>query len=182
LGKPFDKDLARDATERTGKLVDVLNKYLKKFHAKLGPGKDSDIIIICKSQPDIKVFIEVEMVRADRWKKIIAGEYPTVRWPLAKKYKCEKYLSEGKLLVLLSANLENPTEMLYIDCESWINLGHEERAPFVRAGGKSYRYRKGQEEPFWAVGREKVREGIENFEEFLTDFLGSRGYRCPETA
>jgi hypothetical protein len=85
LGKPFDKDLARDATERTGKLVDVLNKYLKKFHAKLGPGKDSDIIIICKSQPDIKVFIEVEMVRADRWKKIIAGEYPTVRWPLAKK-------------------------------------------------------------------------------------------------
>ncbi len=30
MGKPFDKDLARDATERTSKLVGVLNKYLKK--------------------------------------------------------------------------------------------------------------------------------------------------------
>ena len=177
LGKPFNEDLARKATEKTKELVDVLNSYLKKFHARLGPGRDSDIIITCKSDPKIKVFVEVEIVRADRWEKIIS-EYPTVRWPRAKKTKCEEYLREGKLLILLSANQGNVSEMFYIDCKSWVDLGHEEKAPFVRAGGKFYRYRKGQEEPFWAVEKNKVKWGIENFEEFLLNLLKSKELLC----
>jgi hypothetical protein len=156
MGKPFDKDLARKATRRTAQLVSLLNKHLNEFHADLGPGKDSDIIITYLPEPAVNVFVEVEIVRADRWENIKKGEYTTVRWPLAKKHKCENYSKEGKLLILLSVNERNLSEMFYIDCESWVKQGHEEKAPFVRAGHKSYRYRKGQEEPFWAVEREKL--------------------------
>jgi hypothetical protein len=170
LGKPFNKNLAKIATEKTKELVEVLNRHLKRFRAELGPGRDSDIIIICKSNPNIKVFVEVEVVRADRWEKIIS-QYSTVRWPLAKKTKCKEYSSEGKLLILLSVNQEDVTKMFYIDCESWVDMGHEEKAPFVRAGRKSYRYRKGQEEPFWAIEKDKVEWGIEGFEEFLANLL-----------
>jgi len=170
MGKPFNKDLAEKATVKTKELVNVLNMYLKRFNAIIGPGKDSDIIIICKSDPQIKVFVEVEIVRADRWERILS-QYPTVRWPFAKKKKCEEYLKKEELLILLSANEEKLDEIFYTDCKSWIELGHEERAPFVRAGGKSYRYRKGQEEPFWAIEKNKVKWGIENFEEFLLNLL-----------
>lgn len=177
MGKPFDKELARTAEESTRQLVNILNSCFKKFHASLGPGKNSDIIITCKSNPEIKVFIEVEIVRADRWKKIV-NEYPTVRWPLAKKEKCKEWSKKGKILILLSANQESLSETFYIDCETWVSLGHEERASFVRAGGKSYMYRKGQEEPFWAIEKDRVKWGIENLEEFLLSLLETRGLHC----
>jgi len=174
MGKPFDKELAREVTQRTKDLVHLLNINLTEFRAELGPGKDSDIIITRVSEPSVRVLVEVEIVRADRWEKIKQGEYSTVRWPLAKKHKCENYLKEGRLLILLSVNERNLKEMFYIDCESWIKQGHEEKAGFVRAGGKNYRYRKGQEEPFWAIEREKVTWGIEKFEEFLLNLLKKR--------
>jgi hypothetical protein len=171
MGKPFDKDLADMATQKAAELVSLLNKHLKKFHAKLGPGKDSDIIITYLPEPSVNIFVEVEVVRADRWERIKKGKYPTVRWPLAKKHKCENYSKVGKLLILLSVNESNLNEMFYIDCESWVKQGHEEKAPFVKAGGKGYRYRKGQEEPFWAIEKERVMWGIEKFEDFLLTLL-----------
>jgi hypothetical protein len=177
LGKPFDKNLANMATEKTKELVEVLNRHLKRFLAEVGPGRDSDIIITCKSDSDINVFVEVEVVRADRWEKIIS-KYSTVRWPLAKKTKCEEYSSEGKLLILLSVNQEDVSKMFYIDCESWVDMGHEEKSPFVRAGGKGYRYRKGQEEPFWAIEKDKVEWSIEKFEEFLVNILKKKKLLC----
>jgi hypothetical protein len=41
----------------------------------------------------------------------------------------------------------------------------------VKAGGKGYRYRKGQDEPFWAIEKERVMWGIEKFEDFLLTLL-----------
>jgi len=105
MGKPFDSGLARKATERTAELVDLLNRNLKEFRAELGPGKDSDIVITHLTDPPVNVFVEVEIVRGDRWERIRSGEFSTVRWPLAKRYKCENYAREGKLLIMLSANV-----------------------------------------------------------------------------
>jgi len=177
LGKPFNRGLAEWATERTKELVKVLNNNLKKLRAELGPGKDSDVILACKSNPNIKVYLEVEIVRVNRWERI-TSKYVTVRWPLAKKTKCKEYMNEGKLLVLLSANEKSLDQIFYIDCRSWVEQGHEERAPFVRAGGKTYRYRKGQEEPFWAIEKDKVKWGIENFENFLLNLMRDNGMLC----
>jgi hypothetical protein len=174
MGKPFNRDLARKATKKTAELVDLLNRILKEFRAELGPGKDSDIIITYLSDPSVKVFVEAEIVGGDRWEKIKSGKYNTVRWPLAKKYKCENYSSKGRLLILLSANEVNLSDMFYIDCEPWVQQGHEERAAFVKAGGQRYRYRKGQEEPFWAIEKDKVVWGVDKLEEFLLDLLKSR--------
>jgi hypothetical protein len=174
MGKPFDSGLARKATERTAELVDLLNRNLKEFRAELGPGKDSDIVITHLTDPPVNVFVEVEIVRGDRWERIRSGEFSTVRWPLAKRYKCENYAREGKLLIMLSANEDNLGDMFYIDCASWVQRGREERAAFVKAGGQKYRYRKGQEEPFWAVERDKVVWGVENLEKFLLNLMKSR--------
>ena len=178
MGKPFDRDLARAATEKTKELIVVLNKHLKQFKATLGPGRNSDIIIICKSNPQIKVLVEVEIVRKDRWEKIERGEYRTVRWPLAKREKCREYSNKGEILIMLSANEADLSKIFYIDCETWVNMGHEEKARYVRAGGKKYIYRKGQEEPFWAIEKDKVKWGIEGFEEFLLELLMRRELRC----
>lgn len=177
MGKPFDRELARDAEAKTKELVQTLNNYLKKFYAELGPGKNSDIILRCKYYPEIEINVEVEIVRDDRWRKIIS-EYLTVRWPISKKEKCADYSSKGKLLIMMSANREDLKEIFYVDCDTWTTMGREEKASFVRAGGKSYRYRKYQEERFWAIGKDKVRWGIEGLETFLLDLLRQRGLQC----
>ena len=178
MGKPFDKDLERFATEKTKVLVEILNKHMSKLEALLGPGKNSDIIITCKSNPQIKVLIEVEIVRRDRWEKIV-NEYPTVRWPYAKKLKCEDYEKKGEILVMLSANEGNLEDIFYVECETWVKEGHEEKARYVSAGGKQYFYRKGGEEPFWAIEKDKVKWDINEFESYLINLLKrKKGLEC----
>lgn len=177
MGKPFDKELARDAEAKTRELVQILNRYLKSFYAELGPGKNSDVILRCKSNPKVEINVEVEIVRGDRWKKIV-NEYPTVRWPIAKKEKCVDYSDRGKLLIMMSANRDNLSEIFFVDCDTWVAMGKEEKAPFVKAGGKSYRYRKHQEERFWAIGKNEVQWGIEKLETFLLDLLKRKNYQC----
>lgn len=180
LSKPFDKDLERRATEKTKELVAILNKHLTKLAASLGPGKNSDIVISCKSNPSIKVDVEVEIVREDRWKNIVSGKYPTVRWPYAKVQKCEKYSKEGKILLMLSANEGNLSEILYIDCETWVRMGHLEKARAVRTeNNKKYIYRKGGEEPFWGIEKDKVNWGIAKLEEVIINLLKEKkGVQC----
>lgn len=174
MGKPFDKELAKDAELKTKELVRILNNNLKYFVAELGPGKNSDLVLKHKLDPILEIHVEVEIVRGDRWKRI-QKEYPTVRWPIAKKEKCIEYSRKGKLLIMMSANRDNLSEIFYVDCNTWINEGKEERAPYVRAGSKSYRYRKHQEERFWAIEKDKVHWGVEGLEKFLLDLSKRKG-------
>jgi len=169
VSKPFDKDLAKKAEEKTKELVKVLNTTLKKYEASFGPQKDHDIEIRCKNNKEITIYVEVEVVRSDRWKRI-KNEFKTVRWPIAKKKKCEeKY--KNKLAIMMSVNENDVKDMFYIDCETWISKGKEEKAPQVRAGGKIYRYRKETPEEFWAIDKQTAIWGIDKLEGFLDELV-----------
>jgi len=166
MGKPYDNELAKKAEEKTKELVNVLNNTLRKYEAKYGPQKDHDIAIMCKNNNEIIIYVDVEVVRPDRWKQIKSCKYPTVRWPIAKKKKCEeKYID--KLAIMMSVNENDVKDVFYIDCETWISKGKEEKAPQVRAGGKIYRYRKETPEVFWAIDKQTAIWGIDKLEGFL---------------
>jgi hypothetical protein len=166
MSKPFDKELAKKAEEKTKELVKALNNTLKKYEALFGPQKDHDIAIICKNNKEIIIYVDVEVVRPDRWKLIKSCKYPTVRWPIAKKKKCEEKYKD-KLAIMMSVNENDVKDMFYIDCETWISKGKEEKEQQVRAGGKIYRYRKETPEPFWAIDKQTAIWGIDKLEDFL---------------
>ncbi len=178
MGKPFDRDLARASEVKTRELVYRLNRSLSRFEARPGPLKNHDISLVCRANRDVEAFVEV--VRSDRWRRIRV-EFPTVRWPIAKKEKCEEYMKKGSLLIMMSVN-EDLTEMFFIECDEWVNGGREEKAPAVRAGGKLYRYRKGGEERFWAIDKNRVvwcKVGeCRQLEEYIVEMLKSRGVQC----
>ncbi len=183
MSKPFNAELARKSAEKTREFVDKLNKFLSRFTAKIGPLKDHDISLVCKANTAIEVYVELEVVRSDRWEKI-RSKYPTVRWPIAKKEKCEDYIKKNRVLIMMSVD-ENLTEMFFIECAEWVKRGHEEKAPFVKAGGKAYRYRKGGEERFWSIGKNeviwcKVEEG-QQLEEYVLKALEKSGQMCGDT-
>lgn len=175
MGKPFDKELARKSREKETLLVNKLNAIFRKLTATLGPGKNFDIIITCKINPLCKAYVEVEVVRPDRWEKI-KNKYNTIRWPLSKKVK---YEGKTELILMASVKGDNDlSEIFIINYETWVKEGHEEKAPFVRAGGKPFRYRKGQEEPFWAIEKEKAIWGYDKLEEYILIEMNKRGMRC----
>lgn len=175
MGKPFDKELASMSRELEILLVNKLNTFFKKLTATLGPGKNFDIVITCKTNPLFKAYIEVEIVRPDRWEKI-KNKYDTIRWPLGKKSK-----HEDKIELILMASVKgdsNLSEIFIINYETWVKEGHEEKAPFVKAGGKPFRYRKGQEEPFLAIEKNRASWGYDKLEEYILMEMNKRGMRC----
>jgi hypothetical protein len=145
MSKPFNKELAAKEKETRQKLVDKLNKIFKKLKAETLSGKNTDIRVYDPSDPSFEILLEMEGVRPDRWDKI-KSKYPTVRWPLAKK---KKYKNLSTPLVMVSVkDDEEISDIFAVDYETWIHEGHEEKAPFVRAGGKAYSYRKGEKNHF----------------------------------
>ncbi len=180
MGKPFNKELARKSAEKTKELVSKLNNVLSKFEVKVGPLKDHDISLVCRANRSVEVHVELEVVRSDRWRRI-REEFTTVRWPIAKKEKCEEYMRRNRVLIMMSVD-ENLTEMFFVECDKWVNEGGEERALAVRAGGKVYRYRKGGEERFWAISKDKVVwckvEECPQLEEYILRVLNEKGYEC----
>jgi hypothetical protein len=180
MSKPFEPEEAKIAEEKTEKLVEILNSILKKYRAELGPQKDHDMAFICKGNPNIVIYVDVEAIPDERWKNI-KDKYPTVRWPMAKKTKCEeKYLKRNLLAIMMSFdrdNLEN-IEMFYIDCETWIKEGKLETARVVRTRHRRYVYREQTPEQFWAIDKKRVIWGVQNLEEFLDRLLQRKGLKC----
>ncbi|MBS7633920.1 hypothetical protein KEJ34_00225 [Candidatus Bathyarchaeota archaeon] len=110
--------------------------------------------------------IEVEVVRQDRWGKI-KTQYPTVRWSAAKKrYAIDEFP------VFMASTPDDLSDIFIIDAKTWVREGKEERERFVRAGGKTYVYRKGGEEPFWAIGKDRVHWGYGDIEKYILKILG----------
>jgi hypothetical protein len=182
MSKPFEPEEAKIAEEKTKELVNMLNHVLKKYVAELGPQKDHDIVFRCKSNPNIIIYVDVEAARGDRWRKVIAnrsGKYKTVRWPIAKKEKCEeKYIKRKLIAVMLTFNRDNVEEMVYIDCETWVREGQEETALFVRTARREFRYRKETPEKFWGIDKSRVIWGVQNLESFLDGLLQRKGIKC----
>lgn len=164
MSKPFDVELAKRTRQKEIKLVQKLKEIFEKLRPEVGPGKNHDIEIF---QEDRKIAaIEVEVVRQNRWKKI-KTEYPTARWPEAKK----RY-AEDEIPVFMASVPQDLSEIFIIDAKTWVQEGKLEKARFVRAGGKAYRYRKGGEEHFWAIDKNKVLWGFEGVENYITQTLG----------
>jgi hypothetical protein len=182
MSKPFEPEEAKIAEEKTKELVNMLNRVLKKYVAELGPQKDHDLAFKCKSDPSIVIYVDVEVARGDRWRKVIAnrsGKYKTVRWPIAKKNKCvEKYINRGLIAIMLTFNRDNVEEMVYIDCETWVDKGGVETAAFVRTEHGKHRYRKETPEQFWGIDKSRVIWGIQNLESFLDELLQRKGLKC----
>jgi len=182
MSKPFEPEEARIAEEKTKELVNMLNRVLKRYVAELGPQKDHDMVFRCKSNPSIVIYVDVEAARGDRWRKVIASrssKYETVRWPIAKKKKCvEKYINRGLIAIMLTFNRDNVEEMVYIDCETWVNEGKPETAASVRTTHRKFRYRKETPEEFWGIDKNRAVWGVQNLESFLDELLRRKGLKC----
>lgn len=164
MGKPFNSELAEKSRQKEIELVKKLQQIFKTLRPELGPGKNHNIEIFLENRKIAAV--EVEVVRKDRWEKI-KTEYKTVRWPKSKK----RYATE-EVPVFMASVPEDLSDIFAINAKTWVQEGEEEKAPFVRAGGKVYRYRKGGEEPFWAIDKSKVRWGFEKLEKYIMETLG----------
>lgn len=168
MGKPIDYGLVKKEKElRTIWVNKLNNEVFKVLRAQMPSGKNTDVIVYDPRDPSRKIHLEVEFVRSDRWEKIKGCKYETVRWPIAKK---EKYREFQGCLVMVSVK-EDLSDIFYIDYKKWVLNGSEEKAPFVRAGGKVYRYRKGAEERFWAIPKQAVCWGYDEFETYLLSLL-----------
>jgi hypothetical protein len=180
MSKPFEPEEARIAEEKTRELVSKLNRVLKRYVAELGPQKDHDMAFRCRSNPSIVIYVDVEAARGDRWRKVIAGRsdrYKTVRWPMAKKKKCEeKY--RNLIAIMLTFNRDNVEEMVYIDCETWVREGKPETATRVRTTHREHIYRKETPEEFWGIDKNRAVWGIQNLERFLDELLQRKGLKC----
>lgn len=164
MSKPFDIELAKKARKKEVGLVEKLKQIFKTLRVELGPGKNHDIELFLG---DRKIAaIEVEVVRQDRWNKI-KTRYPTVRWSAAKK----RYATEA-IPVFMASTPDDLSDIFVIDARTWVKEGKEEKERFVRAGGKTYVYRKGGEEPFWAIDKNKVHWGYDGLEEYMLKTLG----------
>lgn len=164
MSKPFDVELAKKTRQKETKLVEKLKQVFKKLRPELGPGKNHNIEIF---QENRKIAaIEVEVVRKDRWNKI-KTKYKTVRWPEAKKRH-----AEDEIPVFMASIPEDLSDIFILDAKTWVQEGKEEKERFVRAGGKAYRYRKGGEEPFWALDKGRVHWGFEELEKYILKTLG----------
>ncbi|MEM0382364.1 MAG: hypothetical protein QW580_06895 [Nitrososphaerota archaeon] len=169
MSKPFDRELAKKEEVTRKKLVEKLNKVFKRLKAEVRGGKNADIVIYDRKDPSTPIYLEMEGARPDRWDKIKTGKYPTVRWPLAKKEKYKDF--KAPLVMATVRDDEEVSDICVIDYDTWIKEGHEEKERYVRAGGKAYSYRKGGEEPFWAIARGKAHWGYEGLEEYLISVL-----------
>lgn len=163
MSKPFDSSLAKKTRQKEVELVKKLTQVFKTLKPEVGPGKNHDIEIFYQNSKVAAV--EVEVVRKDRWDKI-KSKYPTVRWPEAKKRH-----AENEVPVFMASVPDDLSDIFIIDAKTWVQEGKEEKAMFVRAGGKAYRYRKGGEEPFWAMDKSKVHWGYEELEKFMMKTL-----------
>lgn len=105
-------------------------------------------------------------MRKDRWNRI-KTKYKTARWPEAKK----RHASD-EIPVFMASIPEDLSDIFIIDAKTWVQEGKEEKERFVRAGGKAYRYRKGGEEPFWAIDKNRVYWGFEDLEKYILKTLG----------
>lgn len=164
MSKPFDKELAKKSRKKEAELVEKLNKIFKILRAELGPGKNHNIELFFENRK--VAAIEVEVVRQDRWVKI-KTQYPTVRWSAAKK----RYAT-NEVPVFMASTPDDLSDIFVIDAETWVMEGKEERERFVRAGGKTYVYRKGGEEPFWAIDKGRVHWGYGDLEKYILITLG----------
>jgi len=164
MSKPFDVELAKKTRQKEIKLVEKLKQIFKTLRPELGPGKNHNIEIF---QENRKIAaMEVEVVRKDRWNKI-KTKYKTARWPEAKK----RY-AQDEIPVFMASVPEDLSDIFVIDAKTWVQEGTEEKERFVRAGGKAYTYRKGGEEPFWAIDKSRVHWGFEELETYLKKALG----------
>lgn len=152
---------------RYDKLVDKLNSIFKKLNAKMLSGRNTDIEVYDPNNPSICIYLEMEAVGGDRWDRI-KSKYPTVRWSLAKK---EKYSKTDKPIVMVSVRKDDLSDIFAIEYSLWVKEGHLEKERHVTAGGKRYVYRKGGEEPFWAISKDKVHWGYEGLEEYLISIM-----------
>jgi hypothetical protein len=164
MSKPFDVELAKKTRQKEIKLVEKLKHVFKTLIPELGPGKNHNIKIFWENR-EIAA-IEVEVVRQDRWNKI-KTKYPTVRWSEAKK----RYATD-EIPVFMASTPDDLSDIFIIDAQTWVKEGKEEKERFVRAGGKAYIYRKGGEEPFWAMDKSKVHWGFEKLEKYIMKTLG----------
>jgi hypothetical protein len=164
MSKPFDRELAKKARKKEAELVEKLKRTFKKLRVELGPGKDHNIELFFENRK--VAAIEVEVVRQDRWNKI-KSTYPTVRWSAAKK----RYAADA-IPVFMASTPDDLSDIFIIDAKTWVERGREEKERFVRAGGRAYIYRKGGEEPFWAIDKTKVHWGYEGLEEYILKTLG----------
>lgn len=163
LSKPFDFELAKKTRKKEIELVKKLKKIFKILRPELGPGKNHDVEIFRENSKIAA--IEVEVVRQDRWNKI-KTKYKTARWPQAKK----RY-AFNEIPVFMASVPHDLSDIFIIDAKTWVREGKEEKARFVRAGGKAYRYRKGGEEPFWAIDKSIVHWGFEGLEKYIIKTL-----------
>jgi hypothetical protein len=164
MSKPFNSELAKKSRQREAELVKKLQQTFKTLQPQLGPGKNHNIELFLQNRK--VAAIEVEIVRKDRWDKI-KTKYKTARWPEAKK----RYATD-EIPVFMASTPEDLSDIFAIDAKTWVEKGEEEKAGFVSAGGKRYRYRKGGEEPFWAIDKSKVHWGFEKLEEYIMKTLG----------
>jgi hypothetical protein len=164
MSKPFDIELAKKARKKEVGLVEKLKQLFKTLRVELGPGKNHNIELFLENRKIAA--IEVEVVRQDRWNKI-KTKYPTVRWSAAKK----RYATE-EMPVFMASTPDDLSDIFVIDARTWVREGREEKERFVRAGGKTYVYRKGGEEPFWAIDKNKVHWGYDGLEEYILKTLG----------
>jgi len=163
MSKPFNFELARKTRQKEVELVEKLKKVFKTLRPELDPGKNHDIEIFQESRK--VAAIEVEVVRKDRWDKI-KTKYKTARWPEAKKR-----FAEDEIPVFMASVPDDLSDIFIIDAKTWVQEGKEEKERFVRAGGKTYAYRKGGEEPFWAIEKSKVYWGFEELEKYIIKTL-----------
>lgn len=160
MSKPFNEELERESRIKEEELVKKLNQIFKKLRAKLGPGRDHNIELLFENRKVAAMEVEViPQEHRDRWDKI-KTKYRTVRWPIAKK----KY-AENNIPVFMATTPPDLSDILYIDAKTWVNEGKEEKERVVRAGGRTYIYRAGSEERFWAIDKNKVHWGYEGLEE-----------------